>query len=243
MNREEFLKQRIHDKFGNVRAFSESINIPYTTIRSILERGVGKAGVDNVIKICKGLDLSPELLYDMETIKTLSSLETIYNKLEPPRQEKVYHFAKEELKEQEDEVAPGISELEAYRQRKTKARQTNEIPCYGAIGAGLGEALHDENPEYIPFATSIIPPEADFCLLVNGDSMEPIFLNGTYIFINVVHGVHAGTVAVVILNGEGLLKRVWFENDFARLESFNRKYEDIIVTEQDDFRIIGKVVM
>lgn len=50
MNREEFLKSLIESKYKSVKAFSEVINIPYTTIRSILERGVGRAGVDTIIK-------------------------------------------------------------------------------------------------------------------------------------------------------------------------------------------------
>lgn len=62
MNREEFLKILIENKYGNVKAFSESINIPYTTIRTILEKGVGNARIDNVLKICKGLGISPEQL-------------------------------------------------------------------------------------------------------------------------------------------------------------------------------------
>lgn len=172
-----------------------------------------------------------------------NKIETIYNQLEQSRQAKVYNFAVEELEEQENDNNTNISELEAYRNRKRKAQKIIDFPCFGFAGAGLGEALQEEKPEYIPLPSSVIPPEADFCLLVNGDSMEPSFLNGTYVFINVVHGVHSGTVAVVILNGEGLLKRVWFENNIARLESFNKKYEDIVVTEHDDFRIVGKVVM
>lgn len=172
-----------------------------------------------------------------------NKIETIYNQLEQSRQAKVYNFAVEELEEQENDNNTTISELEAYRNRKRKAQKITDFPCFGFAGAGLGEALQEEKPEYIPLPSSVIPPEADFCLLVNGDSMEPSFLNGTYVFINIVHGVHSGTVAVVILNGEGLLKRVWFENNIARLESFNKKYEDIVVTEHDDFRIVGKVVM
>lgn len=172
-----------------------------------------------------------------------NKIETIYNQLEQSRQAKVYNFAVEELEEQENDNNTTTSELEAYRNRKRKAQKITDFPCFGFAGAGLGEALQEEKPEYIPLPSSVIPPEADFCLLVNGDSMEPSFLNGTYVFINIVHGVHSGTVAVVILNGEGLLKRVWFENNIARLESFNKKYEDIVVTEHDDFRIVGKVVM
>ncbi|MTD40293.1 hypothetical protein GIX45_17055 [Erwinia sp. CPCC 100877] len=82
MNREDFLKLLIESKYGNVKVFSEAIKIPYTTVRTILEKGVGNARIDNVLKICKGLDISPEQLsvdFDFDTtfseiIKKTSSL-------------------------------------------------------------------------------------------------------------------------------------------------------------------------
>lgn len=71
MTREEYIKELIIQKYGNIKEFSRQINIPYTTIRSILERGVANAQLDNVITICKGLRISPEdLIIDSDsTIK------------------------------------------------------------------------------------------------------------------------------------------------------------------------------
>lgn len=51
MTNEEVLKKIIEEKYQNVKAFSEKINIPYTTVRSILERGLLNAKVENVIRI------------------------------------------------------------------------------------------------------------------------------------------------------------------------------------------------
>lgn len=84
MTREDFLKLLIEKKYGNVKTFSEAIDIPYTTVRTILEKGVGNARIDNVLKICKGLGISPEQLsndFDFdetfsEIIKKVSSLKT-----------------------------------------------------------------------------------------------------------------------------------------------------------------------
>nr|WP_275887737.1 S24 family peptidase [Enterococcus hirae] len=50
-------------------------------------------------------------------------------------------------------------------------------------------------------------------------------------------------MGVVIVDGEAFIKKVFFENDKARLQSFNKKYKDIIVDDSNDFRIIGKVVL
>lgn len=55
---EEKLKELIIDKYGSVRQFAMKIDIPYTTIDSILKRGIDNSNVKNVIKMCKVLNLS-----------------------------------------------------------------------------------------------------------------------------------------------------------------------------------------
>lgn len=70
---ENKLKRLIIEKFGSVRQFSFSIGIPYTTIDSILKRGIDNSNVGNVIKICKALDISIDNLLDNKEI--ISSLD------------------------------------------------------------------------------------------------------------------------------------------------------------------------
>ncbi|GKU75663.1 helix-turn-helix transcriptional regulator [Paenibacillus sp. L3-i20] len=50
------------DKRGSRRSFAEEIGLPPTTLQSILTRGIGKAAVDNVLKVCKALNISIEEL-------------------------------------------------------------------------------------------------------------------------------------------------------------------------------------
>lgn len=65
---EDKLKNLIIDKYGSVRQFSFKINIPYTTVDSILKRGIDNSNVGNVIKICKALDISIDSLLDGKEI-------------------------------------------------------------------------------------------------------------------------------------------------------------------------------
>ena len=64
MSREEFLRTIIEDRYGSLRAFTKNIGMPYTTIVSILKRGIGNTSVDNILKICKHLGIPPESLYE-----------------------------------------------------------------------------------------------------------------------------------------------------------------------------------
>ncbi|MDK9857592.1 XRE family transcriptional regulator [Staphylococcus equorum] len=75
MGKEKQLKVLMEKKSGSVKAFSEEIGLAYTTIRSILERGVFNSKVENIIKICKGLNIKPEDIMDLDYEK--STLETL----------------------------------------------------------------------------------------------------------------------------------------------------------------------
>lgn len=242
MNVEDKLKETIEVKFGNVKTFAEKINLPYTTVRSILQRGVMNAKVENVIKIADGLNMKAEDLINLDDNQSIS---TIYNQLSPPRQEKVYVFAKNQLEEQGKENSQNkyVTSLEQYKQRKHQKKSMSIIDWCGAVSAGTGEFLSDEYREEISLPSEIIPDDADFCLTVNGDSMEPIFHNDDYVFVKKQLEVFSGAIGVVVVNCQAFLKRIWFENDCARLQSFNSDYDDIIVTGEDDFKVIGKVVM
>ena len=65
MERTEIIKNLIKDTGLSLKAFSEKADIPYTTLYSILNRGVGNASVNNVIKICKTLGITIEELEEM----------------------------------------------------------------------------------------------------------------------------------------------------------------------------------
>ena len=51
MTREEYLKQLILEDSGTVKDFAQKIDMPYTTLHSIL-KNVGGAAIDKIIKIC-----------------------------------------------------------------------------------------------------------------------------------------------------------------------------------------------
>ena len=173
----------------------------------------------------------------------LSLINETSSQLTPPRQQKVYDFAKHELEEQQN---PGqnnkIHSLQRYRELKEQKEEFVDIDWYGCASAGTGEFIFDTK-EVISLPKKQIPIEADFCLTVNGDSMEPVIYDQDYIFVSKQDTLFNGNVGVVIVDGEAFIKKVFFENDKARLQSFNKKYKDIIVDDSNDFRIIGKVVL
>lgn len=57
---EEQLKLKILDKYRSVRAFTVTIDIPYSTMDSVLKNGIAKSGVNTMLKIFADLDLEIE---------------------------------------------------------------------------------------------------------------------------------------------------------------------------------------
>ncbi|HDB3163721.1 TPA: helix-turn-helix domain-containing protein [Staphylococcus aureus] len=167
-----------------------------------------------------------------ETI--MSKINNIFSQLTPPRQENVLNYANEQLEEQNK-----VTSIDGYKESKL----VSYIAC-GATGAGIGEELYgDILHEEVFFKEDETPSNADFCILVNGDSMEPMLKQGTYAFIKKEDSIKDGTIALVVLDGVSLIKRVDICEDYINLVSLNPKYDDIKVASFSDIKVMGKVVL
>ncbi|MFV0618070.1 helix-turn-helix domain-containing protein [Megasphaera sp. WILCCON 0056] len=62
MTIEDKLKSLILSKHKSLRDFCITINIPYSTMTSILKRGVDNASISNIIKICSYFGISVDEL-------------------------------------------------------------------------------------------------------------------------------------------------------------------------------------
>lgn len=61
-NTEDKLKDVILNRYGTLKAFSDMIDLPYSTVVSILNRGILNAKVENIITICNALNISADAL-------------------------------------------------------------------------------------------------------------------------------------------------------------------------------------
>lgn len=57
-NLENVLKELIITRYGSLKKFADKIEIPWSTLNSVLIRGIGNSNISNIIKICKELDIS-----------------------------------------------------------------------------------------------------------------------------------------------------------------------------------------
>ena len=61
--RAQHLRGRILDSYPSLRRFALDAGIPYSTLMTLLTRGVGGASFDTVARICHALELDIDELY------------------------------------------------------------------------------------------------------------------------------------------------------------------------------------
>jgi len=86
-------------------------------------------------------------------------------------------------------------------------------------------------------------PNSTIYVRVSGDSMcgAGIFSGDTLIVDKSINPKNT-SIILCVLDGEFLVKKLNINNNSTNLVSANKKYEPIIVTEYNDFRILGVVV-
>ncbi|RIN47883.1 LexA family transcriptional regulator [Staphylococcus simulans] len=166
------------------------------------------------------------------TYKEDNDITTVYNQLTPPRQHNVLDFANKQLEEQNNEVSENDRNIITIKRMHAAAA--------GVVGEELFDDLIEEDVE---FYEDEVPKGADFCILVNGDSMEPMIKEGTYAFIKRETSIKDGTIALVVLDGTSFIKRVDIHPEYLKLISLNPKYEDITVSSFNDLKVVGKIVL
>ncbi|MGT2755411.1 XRE family transcriptional regulator [Streptococcus ovis] len=105
--------------------------------------------------------------------------------------------------------------------------------------AGTGQYLNDVQVEQIELPTKV---NADFVVPIYGDSMEPEYQSGDYVFVKLSVNLSDGDIGVFEYYGDAYIKQLLISKEGAFLHSLNSKYKDIPVDADSDFRIIGKVV-
>lgn len=104
--------------------------------------------------------------------------------------------------------------------------------------AGEGFDLSDEHMEEWLVRYNELTRRADFCLNVQGHSMEPKFHDGDIALIRQQPAVDVGEIGLFIVDGKGYIKKQGPD----RLISLNPDYDDVYSGEFSDTRCVGKVI-
>ena len=107
--------------------------------------------------------------------------------------------------------------------------------------AGVGNFLDGENFTELEVGEEV-PYTADFGIRISGDSMEPRFVNGQIVWVQKQDILTNGDIGIFFLDGNAYCKKLQDDEKGLFLISLNSTYEPIAVTENQTFKIFGKVI-
>ena len=122
--------------------------------------------------------------------------------------------------------------------------ELKKFPMLGEIACGEPIWADEDRDSYVMADCNI---KADFCLKAKGDSMINARINhGDIVFVRQQSIVDNGEIAVVIIDNEATLKRVYFDRTNGKLvlNAENPAYPPMVYTgeELNEIRILGKAI-
>ncbi|MDB8852518.1 LexA family protein [Peptostreptococcus anaerobius] len=117
--------------------------------------------------------------------------------------------------------------------------KVNRIPVVGTIAAGKPITATENIDSYIVLNDEY---KADFALRIKGDSMIDAGINdGDLALIIKDRPIDNGDIYAVLIDGDATLKKVYKNDDYLTLQPCNSKYQPIMVKEEDEPYIVGKL--
>lgn len=137
-----------------------------------------------------------------------------------------------------------LSSLNYIEGTKLSDITKRRLPVLGNVACGEPIFATEETGYYVSVSSDI---SADFCLTARGDSMiNARIFDGDILFVKQQDSVDDGEIAVVLIEDEATVKRVYFnrEDGILTLMPENPTYKPMryMGRELDRIRILGKVV-
>jgi repressor LexA len=119
-----------------------------------------------------------------------------------------------------------------------------EVPVLGRIAAGQPLLSSENVEETLPLPRSWVRGEDVFLLKVTGESMAPVILPDDLVMVRAQARVARGEIAVVLVDDEATLKRVYEEAGGLVLKGDNPDFTPLRFSrhEATDVQVLGKVV-
>lgn len=230
---ENELKSLIINKSKSIRQFSSEVDIPATTIQSILNNGVENAGVKKMTKICNYLGLDIDALADgYIKEKTVSDI--------PMTVSEINHIKKyRSLSDYDKETVNGlVNRLSDKPTEFVQLMPPITIPYYGHIAsAGTGQFVFDDiPPQMMEIENNMNNMHVDFAIGVNGDSMEPTYYDEDTLLVKKQDSINIGEIGIFMIDGEAFVK----ELGNGVLISHNKNYQEKPIDENTV--CLGKVI-
>lgn len=219
------------------KELADQLDIPYTTLRNY-ETNQREPGHKTLIDLAKLFSVSVDELIGLKSL-------TQKQKNAVPRIDTANSIANryKQLDEHGKAVVCAVISEEERRMQTVQATtdgskiihiRWNDQPA----SAGKGFDLSDEHMEDWMVQYNELTRKADFCLNVQGKSMEPKFQDSDIVLIQQQPAIDVGEIGLFVVDGKGYIKKQGAD----RLISLNPDYDDIYPDEFSDVRCAGKVL-
>lgn len=111
-----------------------------------------------------------------------------------------------------------------------------EIPVLGKVAAGVPLIAQED------IIGSVFTDKNVFALRIKGDSMSPRIMDGDIVLVRRQDYAEDGDIVIAMIEDEATCKVFRKQHNTISLLPFNQIYAPLFYTEQDDLKIIGKVV-
>lgn len=210
----------------NIRQLSEMSDIPYSTIDSLFKKGYEGVRLSTMTKLCTFFDCSLDYLMtdDVDKKEDYDQKQIIedYNKLDIRQKQTIREIIKGQL---------GLTSNLKIKPLKLFSQSA----C-----AGNGNYIDDDSFSIIDFQNP--PINASFAVKIQGNSMQPLINDGDVVFVQPNANLQNGDIGIFTYNGETYCKKLNHSQNNIILQSLNSDYKDIVVYNQDDLFIVGRVL-
>ena len=199
---------------------ADQLGISYQAY-SAWERGVKEPSKEKIKRLEQILREPKGYFTEIEIIR-------LYNTLSNKGKNQVVAYARDLVQKEKTQQVISVSE------------NFYEYHVYEKMSAGIGASVYDDcDYDTVYFNEELAH---DFASWVSGDSMEPKYQNGSVALIRETGFDYYGAVYAVVCNNQTYIKRVYREEEGLRLVSINPRYDDILISYDEDPRVVGVII-
>jgi repressor LexA len=220
MYQPEKLKARRKELKLTQKDIADQLGISYQAY-SAWERGVKEPSKEKIKRLEQILKVPKGFFTEIEIVR-------LYNILSNKGKNQVVEYARDLVQREKTQQVISVSE------------NLYEYHVYEKMSAGIGASVYDDrNYDTVYFDKELAH---DFASWVSGDSMEPKYQDGSVALIRETGFDYDGAVYAVVCNNQTYIKRVFREEEGLRLVSINPRYDDILISYDEDPRVVGVIV-
>jgi len=224
LRKEISLNLKKHTKGLTQGELSEMTGIPASTLSGYFaERSTINAGNTQIIADALGIDkqeIDPR--FKEAALIISENIVDIYSRLEKPRQQKVYNYAKRQLNEQKELIKQLVYITSTI---VSETGILNLDPTHGWDLEVKGSS-----------------PDHDLAFQISGSSMEPFFKDEEIIYVQLKETLSNGQIGIVAIGSDVFIKKMYLGEDDLKLVSLNKADKDIVTIRKNSIKLIGKVI-